>query len=112
VVMGGGRSFAFKLIPRTGVQGHTYSLHRTHMGVPHVDCEGPCAVLYQNAGLHLQTFWCLVSGEDHTRLSECKVLHPPGAASRMLSLQDVYACVQPCSSSAWCGVAPRMHVCL
>jgi hypothetical protein len=32
VVMGGGRSFAFTLIPRTGVQGHTYSLHRTHWG--------------------------------------------------------------------------------
>jgi hypothetical protein len=31
-VMGGGWSFAFTLIPRTGVQGHTNSLHRTHMG--------------------------------------------------------------------------------
>jgi hypothetical protein len=29
---GGGSSFAFTLIPRTGVQGHTYSLHRTHKG--------------------------------------------------------------------------------
>jgi len=29
---GGGRSFAFTLIPRTGVERHTYSLHRTHMG--------------------------------------------------------------------------------
>jgi hypothetical protein len=31
-VMGGGWSFAFTLIPRTGVQGHTNSLQRTHMG--------------------------------------------------------------------------------
>jgi hypothetical protein len=43
VAMGGGRSFAFTLIPRTGVAGHTYSLHRTR-GVPHVECEDPCAV--------------------------------------------------------------------
>jgi hypothetical protein len=41
--MGGGRSVAFTLIPRNGVEGHTYSLHHTH-GVPHVDCEDPCAV--------------------------------------------------------------------
>jgi hypothetical protein len=40
----GRRSCACTLIPRTGVQGHTYSLHRTHMGVPDVACEGPCAV--------------------------------------------------------------------
>ena len=31
-VMGEGWSFAFTLIPRTGVQGHTNFLHRTHMG--------------------------------------------------------------------------------
>jgi hypothetical protein len=31
-VMGGGWSFAFTLIPTTGVQGHTNSLYRTHMG--------------------------------------------------------------------------------
>jgi hypothetical protein len=42
VVMGGGGSFTFTLMTRPGVQGHTYSLHHTHMGVPHVDCEGPC----------------------------------------------------------------------
>jgi hypothetical protein len=31
-VMGEGWSFAFTLILRTGIQGHTNSLHRTHMG--------------------------------------------------------------------------------
>jgi hypothetical protein len=44
----GGRSFAFTLISRTGVQGHTYTLHRTHMGVPRVDCGGPRAVTRTN----------------------------------------------------------------
>jgi hypothetical protein len=44
---GGGGSFAFALIPRTRVEGHTYSLHRTH-GVPHVHCEDPCVVTPPN----------------------------------------------------------------
>jgi hypothetical protein len=43
VAMGGGWSFAFTLIPRTGLQGHTNSFTGTHMGCL-VDCEGPSAL--------------------------------------------------------------------
>ena len=49
VVMWGGRSFGLHTSKvRAKDRGHTYSLHRTHMGVPHVDCEGPCAVTQTN----------------------------------------------------------------
>jgi hypothetical protein len=53
VVMGRGRSFAFKLILRTGLQGHAYPLHRTHMGVPHVECVAPFIIYVE---------WCVLGG--------------------------------------------------
>jgi hypothetical protein len=72
-----GGSFAFTLIMilRTGVHGHSHCFHRTHMGVPDMDCEGPCAA--HNRDVAQQRMHCsnrtnaAVTGTNHL-LPQCR----------------------------------------